>query len=334
MADIEREDIHIISRHSNLDQKKVATLLQTNVYNNKDAWQKFLQLFFITLGIGFTVAGIIFFFAYNWASLHKFAKLGLVEGMILITTGLIFLPKLHINTRNIILTGAAALVGVLFAVFGQVYQTGANAYDFFLAWVIFISLWTWVSNFAPLWLLYLLLVNTTIILYSQQVAKNWDELFIFALLFVINALVLVAFIVLSRYKKGVHAPGWFLNIIALASVTFATIGMMIGIFDEHSASFPLLLVLTLIAFAVGVWYGFTDRKLIYLSIIPLSIIIILSALFLRSLDDGSMLLFVCLFIIGSVTGVIKLLISLQRKWSVENSQLVVTDQHKNDANEN
>ena len=30
-------------------------------------------------GIGFTVAGIIFFFAYNWDELPKFAKLGMVE---------------------------------------------------------------------------------------------------------------------------------------------------------------------------------------------------------------------------------------------------------------
>lgn len=332
MNPIEREDIHIISRHSNLDKKKVAGLLKANVYNNKEAWQKFLQLFFITLGIGFTVAGIIFFFAYNWASLHKFAKIGLVEALILITTGLIFLPKLNANTRSIILTGAAALVGVLFAVFGQVYQTGANAYDFFLAWVVFITLWTLVSNFAPLWLLYLLLVNTTIVLYAQQVARNWEGIHVMTLLFVINTMVLVAFTLLSRYKKELHAPGWFLNTIALAATTFATIGMVIAVFDEGSGASGLLILFALPAFASGIWYGLKYRKLFYLSIIPLSIIVIFSALVMEMSGDGSMLLFVCMFIIGSVTGVIKGLIALQRKWALDTT-VATADQHKINENE-
>jgi len=332
MNPIEREDIHIISRHSNLGKETVAGLLQANVYNSKGAWQKFLQLFFITLGIGFTVAGIIFFFAYNWADLHKFAKIGLVEALILITTGLAFLPKLNANTRNIILTGAAALVGVLFAVFGQVYQTGANAYDFFLAWVIFISLWVWVSNFAPLWLLYLLLINTTIVLYAQQVAKNWEGIYVMTLLFMINTVMLVAFTVLSRCKKELHAPGWFLNTIALAATTFATIGMVIAVFDEGSGAPGLLILFTLTAFASGIWYGLKYRKLFYLSIIPLSIIIIFSALLMEMSGDESMLLFVCMFIIGSVTVVIKGLIALQRKWALD-TPVAIADQHKNNENE-
>lgn len=334
MNHIEREDVHIVSRHSNLGKKRVTGILEANIYTNKEAWQKFLQLFFITLGVGFTVAGVIFFFAYNWASLHKFAKIGLVEALILVTTGLIFLPKLNTNTRNIILTGAAALVGVLFAVFGQVYQTGANAYDFFLAWVVFITLWTVVSNFAPLWLLYLLLVNTTIILYTQQVAKDWDEIFIFTLLFVVNTLVLLGFILLYKYKKDLHTPGWFLNTIALASVTYATIGMVIGVFEGNAGSFPFLVLFTIIAFAAGIVYGLKARKLVYLSIIPLSSIIILSALLLKTSNDGSMLLFVCMFIIGSVTLVIKGLLSLQRQWANEASHKVLADQHEKDKNEN
>ncbi|MCH5689635.1 DUF2157 domain-containing protein [Niabella sp. W65] len=222
-----------------------------------------------------------------------------MEALILITTGLVFLPKLNTDTRSIILTGAAALVGVLFAVFGQVYQTGANAYDFFLAWVIFISLWVWVSNFAALWLLYLLLVNTTIVLYAaEQVAQNWQGIFVLTLLFVVDAMVLLVFLLLSRYKKGLHAPGWFLNTIALAATTYATIGMVMAVFDEVKGASVLLFVCALVAFASGIWYGLKYRKLFYLSIIPLSIIIILSAFFLRMSDDGSMLLFVCMFIIA------------------------------------
>ena len=40
MEKIQREDIHIISRHSNLTEKGVAKALKDNVYNDKEAWQK------------------------------------------------------------------------------------------------------------------------------------------------------------------------------------------------------------------------------------------------------------------------------------------------------
>ena len=169
MINIQREDIHIISRHSNLTEHEVEKSLHEHAYSDKKMWQKFLQLFILSLGIGFTVSGIIFFFAYNWADLHKFVKIGIVEGLLIATILVMLITKTTDNIKNIILTGASVLVGVLFAVFGQIYQTGANAYDFFLGWTIFITLWVLISNFASLWLVYRVLINSTFVFYSQQV---------------------------------------------------------------------------------------------------------------------------------------------------------------------
>jgi uncharacterized membrane protein len=313
MTNMQREDIHIIGRHSNLTEKVVAKALKENVYKDKEAWQKFFQLFFISLGIGFTVSGVVFFFAYNWVDLNKFAKILLTEGVLIVTTIMVLLPKINGNIRNIILTGASVLVGVLFAVFGQIYQTGANAYDFFLAWTIFVTLWVFVSNFAPLWLLYLILVNTTFILYSQQVAKDWSEVFIYSLLFIINATVLISTIILGKKK----IPNWFLNTVALASISYATIGVVIGIFDEYQATFPILILITAIAFALGIWYGLKTKSSFYLSVIPFSLIIIVSALLIKISDGEMMFLLVSLFIIASVTLTIKNLIDIQKKWTNE-----------------
>lgn len=310
---MQREDIHIIGRHSNLTEKGIAKALKENVYNERETWQKFFQLFFISLGVGFTVSGIVFFFAYNWADLHKFVKIGLTEGVLIATTILVLLPKINGNIRNIILTGASVLVGVLFAVFGQIYQTGANAYDFFLAWTVFVTLWVLVSNFAPLWLLYLVLINTTFILYSQQVAKDWSEVFICSLLFIINVTVLISAIFWGKKK----IPNWFLNTVALASISYATIGVVIGIFDKHQVTFPILILITAIAFALGIWHGLKTKSGFYLSVIPFSLIIIVSAFFIKISDGEMMFLLVSLFIIASVTLTIKNLIDIQKKWTNE-----------------
>ena len=313
MKNINREDIHIISQHSDLTKQEIDRILKETIYNNKGAWQKFFQLFFLSLGVGFTVSGIVFFFAYNWADLHKFVKIGLTEGVLIATSILVLLPKINGNIRNIILTGASVLVGVLFAVFGQIYQTGANAYDFFLAWTVFVTLWVLVSNFAPLWLLYLVLINTTFILYSQQVAKDWTEVFICSLLFSINVTVLISAIFWGKKK----IPNWLLNTVALASVSYATIGVVIGIFDKYQVTFPILILITAIAFALGIWHGLKTKSGFYLSVIPFSLIIIVSALLIKISDGEMMFLLVSLFIIASVTLTIKNLIDIQKKWTNE-----------------
>lgn len=310
---MQREDIHIISRHSDLAEQVIDKALKENVYNDNEAWQKFLRLFFISLGVGFTVSGIVFFFAYNWADLHKFTKIGLTEGVLIATTILALLPKINGNIKNIILTGSSILIGVLFAVFGQIYQTGANAYDFFLAWTVFTTLWVLVSNFAPLWLLYLVLINTTFILYSQQVAKDWSEIFICTLLFVINVSILISATLFVKKKT----PNWLRNIIALASTSYATIGIVIGIFDKYQATFLILILITAIVFALGIWHGLQTKSGFYLSVIPFSLIIIISALLIKISDGEMTFLLVSLFIIASVTLAIKNLIDIQKKWTNE-----------------
>ncbi|WEK37208.1 MAG: DUF2157 domain-containing protein [Candidatus Pseudobacter hemicellulosilyticus] len=316
MKHIQRKDIHIISRHSNLNETAIRKVLEEQVYNDQASWKKFLRLFFISLGIGFTVAGIVFFFAYNWANLHKFAKIGLIEGLLITTTALALLPKLQLTTRNIILTGATVLVGVLYAVFGQVYQTGANAYDFFLAWTVFASLWVLVANFAPLWLLYLVLINTTLLLYAQQVANYWPDALEPTILFFINTAVLVTAILLVRYRKAI-VPAWFLQIVALGCASYATLGIVNGIFDRYLGVLPVLGALTAIAYGAGIWFGLKTRDRFYLSIIAFSLITIVAALLLKISYQAGMLLLVGLFVVASVTLVIKYLIDLQQKWKNE-----------------
>ena len=280
-------------------------------------WSRFVRILLLTLGIGFTIAGIIFFFAYNWEALPKFAKLSLTGGLLLVTTLLSLRPQFDPMIRNILLTAAAALVGVLFAVYGQIYQTGANAYDFFLAWTVFISIWVLVANFPPLWVLYLLLINTTILLYAEQVANHWSDTQVFNILFLVNLVALIA----SKFllKAGKSIPTWFTNLIALAAISFSTIGITTGIFGNQDPRFWLLLLLAALAYAAGIWYGLHQHSIFYLSIIPVSLIIIGSAWFLKISHDAGSFLFISLFIIGSATLTIKYLLDLQKKWAHEQS---------------
>ncbi|WP_136468493.1 DUF2157 domain-containing protein [Flagellimonas onchidii] len=314
MTKISRKDIQVISRHSNWSESGVDHVLKKHIYHGPRDWKRFLSLFFLGLGVSFTLAGIIFFFAYNWDNLHKFVKIGLVEGLVLALMLTVLFSKLDQLIKNILVTASAVLVGVLMAIFGQVYQTGANAYDLFLGWTLLITLWVIVSNFAPLWLLYIVLANISIILYDEQVANDWPNGVMHTILFTINSAFALFFILCHRFTDKIKPPNWFTSILVIASVSIGTIGVGRGIEDSFHPSYGVLFIIVFALYTSGFRYGIQNKQILYLSLIPFSVILIVSKLLMKILDGATMYLTVSLFIVFSVSLLIKTLINLQKKW--------------------
>ena len=109
-----------------MEKTDSSPLSRQALYADKKQWNQFLSVFLLAVGVGFTVAGIIFFFAYNWDELPKFAKLGIVEVLLVASVLLATFTRWNKLVKQILLTGATFLIGTLFAVFGQIYQTGAD----------------------------------------------------------------------------------------------------------------------------------------------------------------------------------------------------------------
>lgn len=311
---LDRDDIHTLSRHSNVPAAQVQQWLKHNVYSGTAAWQKFLQLFFIGLGVCFTTAGIVFFFAYNWNDLGKFAKMGLVGGVLLALVAVVLLSRATNLIKNILLTGATVLVGALFAVYGQVYQTGADAYDLFIAWTACVTLWVLVAGFAPLWLVYISLVNTTLVLYLVQTYPGMEGATFSLVVYCLNTVFLVASLALGRVKTDAKAPKWFTNTLALCCAYVATQGVVVGLLDNNANVLPILLLVSL-TYAAALWYAWRAHQVFYFAIIPFSVIIILCGLMLDASTDMGMFLLVSVFIIAGVTLTIKLILNLQKKWA-------------------
>ena len=133
------------------------------------SWVRRMLLFF---GSALVLAGIIFFFAYNWAAMGKFLKFGLLEAGILVCIVASHLRGRTQLSGKVLLLSSSVLVGVLLAVYGQIYQTGADAYGLFLSWALLIFGWVIISEFAALWVIWLILLNTGAILYWQQVGDH------------------------------------------------------------------------------------------------------------------------------------------------------------------
>ena len=312
---VNREDVQIIVKHSNVHKAKVAELLNEHVHAKQKDWQKFLRLLFISLGVGFVTAGIIFFFAYNWDELNKFIKLALVQGLVVASSLIVVFSRVSPVIKNITLTGAAMLVGLLFAVFGQIYQTGANAYDFFLAWTIFITLWVLISRFSPMYLLFILLINTTLVLYSQQFAPQWSSSTLTIILLLLNTAFLCGMLFLQLRNQDDFPAIWLTHLISLAITAIAVIGIIINLSETEEDGLFLLTFVVFILFGIGVWHGFSSKKLFYLAVIFFGIIITISAFIIDASQESASFFFVSIFIMLSVTFLIYGMIKLQKEWT-------------------
>lgn len=278
------------------------------------AFYQFVRIFLLSIGVAFAVSGIIFFFAYNWTDLNKFVKLGVILALIVGAIGALPFLKAGPTVKNIILTGAAMLVGVLFAVFGQIYQTGATAYDLFLGWTLFITLWVIVSDFPPLWLLLLILVDTAVILYLAQNGVS-DGRLSCLLVFGINALTLVILNLLLKVKYISVLPDWFSWIVGVSALSYL---MTFVIWNILSKEYTLnTLVFTAVVCGLVGWYCEIKQDLFYLILVLLCVLLVCGTLLFRwlELSDAVVMLFILtVFTIGSVTGLIRFIVYVQKRW--------------------
>lgn len=291
--------------------------LQANVYADTTEWRRFLHLLLPALGISFLVSGVIFFFAYNWADLPKFVKLGMVEGALIVTVSLALFTRWSVPVKQILLTGASMLVGALFAVYGQIYQTGANAYDFFLGWTLFVTLWVFISSYFPLWLLWIGLVNVTIYLFKTQIAMANEEVEVLlnnahTLICTLTVVVAEGGYVLGRIRQQTD---WFINTLALAAFISATANAMSSILD-HYAHAGVTLPLALALFAGSLFFGFRKRQLFYIATAPFCALLILDAALLQLFEKQmgvEVILLLGLVLIAGTTALVSLIIKLKKQ---------------------
>jgi uncharacterized membrane protein len=132
-------------------------------------WARWGMRALLALGVGQFLAGVVFFFAYNWNDLSDIAKFAVVEVALAIAVGGALLVGLDRVFGQMLLIAASVLTGVLLAVIGQVYQTGADVFELFAAWAVLILPWTIISRHPVHWLLWLVVAETAFVLYADQV---------------------------------------------------------------------------------------------------------------------------------------------------------------------
>lgn len=173
-------------------------------------------------GAALFLAGVVCFFAYNWAALGALFKFALpLLGFLLCAFGAYY-KGLDTGAGKVFSFAAGLFTGVFFAVYGQVYQTGAFVYEFCLAWALCLLPLAALAANRWLWLLWAAVGNAYLLSYYGLWYDNTAVLFWSVLGF--NALCFaVCELVSFKTKRG----GWF-SLFFLAPALFACFARGLG----------------------------------------------------------------------------------------------------------
>jgi uncharacterized membrane protein len=292
-------------------------------------WRRFINHFLLFLGSALLLVGIIFLFAFNWAEMTRVAKFSLLQISMLIMATVATWQGLKSISGQMALLAATVLVGVLLAVFGQIYQTGADSYELFLIWAILIIPWVLISAFAPLWLLLLTLFNLSLILYWQQIINpsfSQPITGLFLWLFLLNGFAMAAW-EFAAWKKIDWLNGqWLGRLLFTVTLIMLVIPTCEAILHQNWLQnwlFLFTVVLYLLFTTSTLWYyRLLKRDLLLLSVNLFGIIVVTITFVaqLLSLENSFSWLILALVIVGQATLATKWLQRTAYQWFQEENK--------------
>ena len=268
-------------------------------------WRRFLDALALWLGAIFLAAAVIFFFAFNWQELGRYARFGIVETLLAGAVLAAWRLGLERTAGKAALLVATLLVGALLVLVGQTYQTGADPWELFATWALCVLPWVAIARFAPLWLLLVALVNLAAGLYYNAFAGMFSVFSstgaLWAALAVVNTLALAAWELAASRGVAWLAGRWAPRIIASASLGFATLLAVWAIIDLDDTGIAAPVIYPALLIGSYVVYRHRLRDLYVLAAGVLSVVVVVAVFLGRHLldhGDSGMYLLIGLAVLG------------------------------------
>ena len=267
------------------------------------SWQRYLNLLFLLLTVGFLTSGVVTLIAANLDYFSDLAKIYGLQTLLVVTVVLgiyCFIresrrqakEKLKWKTYSLFFV-VSVLIGALFALVGQTYQTGADVWQLFAVWTLcqlpFLLLFPNVASA----LLFAATANVAFYLFNEQNAYN-------SMCYAV--LINTGFLVVSElFSKAFHDQHWRILPKVFLVLTFASLFGLIVIYDVYfyayawgelgrsSLSSLLIAIPALIALYVYHKYRFDFINLIISVIALLGAYCFLAFLLIRGVEEGVVL---------------------------------------------
>ena len=267
------------------------------------SWQRYLNLLFLLLTVGFLTSGVITLIAANLDYFSDLAKIYGLQTLLVVTVALgIYCfngyiwqqakEKLKWKTYSLFFV-VSVLIGALFALVGQTYQTGADVWQLFAVWTLcqlpFLLLFPNVASA----LLFAATANIAFYLFNEQNAYNSMGYAV---------LINTGFLVVSElFSKTFHDQHWRILPKVFLVLTFASLFGLTVIYDVYfhayawgelgrsSLSSLQIAIPALVAFYIYQKYRFDFINLIISVIALLGAYCFLASLLIRGVEDGVVL---------------------------------------------
>lgn len=321
MITLRKQIINLIEQGA-IHADKINDVLSTaKITPEPKDWKSFIDSLLLWLG-GLALAfAAMFFIAYNWADIGRFAKFGMVEVLIVLAVGTYWKLGENKVIGKVSLLVATIFLGVLLALYGQTYQTGADPWQLFFNWAMLMLPWAIVGRFPAIWIVWVVLINLSIVLYHQAfMGAFWfmfgSESNTLWLVFVFNTIALVAWEFLAKILPWL-SERWGARLLAIGSGIPVTWLSLYAIFEHRDSHAVSGLVWMIWLAALYFAYRKIKPDLFMLAGGCLSgivvVVVFLSNQMLDDFEAGAFLL-LALVVIGLGTGAAVWLRNVNREW--------------------
>ena len=264
-----------------------------------------IKKFFLIFSIVFLIAGITSFTAYNWVTMSNVEKLAVPS--VLIIAGLVaylFLEK-EIY-KNLAIFFSSFMIGTLFAVYGQVYQTGADVWILFRNWAIFLIIPMVATGYYSVMTLFSIVVVISTSFYLDLYLSGAIVPFLSSLIF---GVILMVYPFLQKSFKFKFNNIFYNTMIGIFYICFIASGFAAIIVDDYS----FIALILYIAFVGGVYLvGCGQLKKITVKIFSITALGFFGVAFIMKMiknifftDVTVYILLSLLVIIGTITAIVK-----------------------------
>ena len=272
-----------------------------------------IKKFFLLFSIVFLIAGITSFTAYNWATMSNVEKLAVPS--VLIIAGLVaylFLEK-EIY-KNLAIFFSSFMIGTLFAVYGQVYQTGADVWVLFRNWAIFLIIPMVATGYYSVMTLFSIVVAISTSFYLDLYLSGAIVPFLSSLTF---GIILMVYPFLQKRFNFKFNNIFYNTMIGIFYICFMTSGFAAIIVDDYS----FIALILYIAFVGGIYLvGCGQLKKITVKIFSITALGFFGVAFIMKMIKNIFftnvtvyILLSLLVIIGTIAGVVKSVSKLENE---------------------
>ncbi len=203
-------------------------------------WGLWVARLLTSIGCALILAGIVYFFAFNWNRIPPLDKLAAIGGLWAAAAigAVVAGPSRPVG--QILAVIAIVLVGVFEAVFGQIYQTGADAWGLFALWAAVALPWAVLCNSAAAWAVWLAIANVGVVLWAGQTQPSLEMPDSGALLapILLDLGFLAAREVLARLGVVFAAPAWTRIFPGIPAIVTAVVAL-VWLIPRHGDVAPI-----------------------------------------------------------------------------------------------